>query len=376
MIVNNLKLKNFRNYDFLDIELSSKLNIFIGNNAQGKSNLLESIVVLALTKSYLNVKDENLIKNGEEVAILKANVSSNNTNSDFFISFSNNVKRLKINDVEIKKYIDYVSNIKFVLFSPFDINLIKDSPNVRRKYFNVEISQLSNNYIKILQKYNAILKKRNQFLKNINDIMISNDYFLEVLDDNLSTLAVDITLERKKFVDNLNNYIRNIYFELTGDDGLVINFINNVDFYDDKDVMKRKFIDKLKSNYSRDKMYGMTLIGPHRDDYSIFLNDKDLSLYGSQGQNRSAILSLKIAELDIFKNIFGEYPILLLDDIFSELDIDKRNRLVKYIVNDVQTIITTTDLNMIDNSLVKNAKIFNVCDGKIEVLEKEGIIHE
>ena len=376
MIVNNLKLKNFRNYDFLDIELSSKLNIFIGNNAQGKSNLLESIVVLALTKSYLNVKDENLIKNGEEVAILKANVSSNNTNSDFFISFSNNVKRLKINDVEIKKYIDYVSNIKFVLFSPFDINLIKDSPSVRRKYFNVEISQLSNNYIKILQKYNAILKKRNQFLKNINDIMISNDYFLEVLDDNLSTLAVDITLERKKFVDNLNNYIRNIYFELTGDDGLVINFINNVDFYDDKDVMKRKFIDKLKSNYSRDKMYGMTLIGPHRDDYSIFLNDKDLSLYGSQGQNRSAILSLKIAELDIFKSIFGEYPILLLDDIFSELDLDKRNRLVKYIVNDVQTIITTTDLNMIDNSLVKNAKIFNVCDGKIEVLEKEGIIHE
>ena len=376
MIVNNLKLKNFRNYDFLDIELSSKLNIFIGNNAQGKSNLLESIVVLALTKSYLNVKDENLIKNGEEIAILKANVSSNNIDSDFFISFSNNVKRLKINNVEIKKYIDYVSNIKFVLFSPFDINLIKDSPNVRRKYFNVEISQLSNNYIKILQKYNAILKKRNQFLKNINDIMISNDYFLEVLDDNLSTLAVDITLERKKFVDNLNNYIRNIYFELTGDDGLVINFINNVDFYDDKDVMKRKFIDKLKSNYSRDKMYGMTLIGPHRDDYSIFLNDKDLSLYGSQGQNRSAILSLKIAELDIFKNIFGEYPILLLDDIFSELDLDKRNRLVKYIVNDVQTIITTTDLNMIDNSLVKNAKIFNVCDGKIEVLEKEGIIHE
>ena len=158
MIVNKLKLKNFRNYDFLDIELSSKLNIFIGNNAQGKSNLLESIVVLALTKSYLNVKDENLIKNGEEIAILKANVSSNNTDSDFFISFSNNVKRLKINNVEIKKYIDYVSNIKFVLFSPFDINLIKDSPSVRRKYFNVEISQLSNNYIKILQKYNNIFR--------------------------------------------------------------------------------------------------------------------------------------------------------------------------------------------------------------------------
>ena len=376
MIVKNLKLKNFRNYSELDVNLSDKLNIFIGNNAQGKSNLLESIVVLALTKSYLNVKDENLVKDGEDISVLQAEVINVNNKDNYFVSFSSNKKKLKINNVEVKKYIDYVSNIRYVLFSPMDISLFKDSPSVRRKYFNVEISQIYNNYIKVLQKYNALLKKRNQFLKSVNDIGISSDYYLKVINDSFSTLAVDITLERKKFIDCLNKYIKDIYFELTGDNGLVLNYINSVDIFDNKQDMKSKFIDKLNDNYLRDKLYGMTLIGPHRDDYSIFLENKDLALYGSQGQNRSAILSLKIAELYNFKDICGDYPILLLDDIFSELDIDKRNRLVKYIINDVQTIITTTDLNMIDNSLVKNAKIFNVCDGTIEVLEKEGNKHE
>ena len=376
MIINNLKLRNFRNYSYLDIELSKKLNIFIGNNAQGKSNLLESIVVLALTKSYLNVKDENLIKDGENVSILEADVNSLNTNKKLFVSFSNSVKKLKINDVEIKKYIDYVSNIKFVLFSPMDITLIKDSPAVRRKYFNIEISQISNNYIKLLQKYNVLLKKRNQFLKSINDISFDNDYFINILDDNFSTLALDITFERKKFIDDINNYIGKIYYELTGDNGLMLVYNNSIPFDEDKELMKNNFIDKLKDNYMRDKLYGMTLNGPHRDDYSIYLDGKDLSLYGSQGQNRSAILALKLSLLDIFKDITNDYPILLLDDIFSELDLDKRNRLIKYIMNDIQTIITTTDLDMIDESLVNNAKVFIVDNGNVNVLEKEGNKHE
>ena len=152
MIVKNLKLKNFRNYSELDVNLSDKLNIFIGNNAQGKSNLLESIVVLALTKSYLNVKDENLVKDGEDISVLQAEVINVNNKDNYFVSFSSNKKKLKINNVEVKKYIDYVSNIRYVLFSPMDISLFKDSPSVRRKYFNVEISQIYNNYIKVLQK--------------------------------------------------------------------------------------------------------------------------------------------------------------------------------------------------------------------------------
>ena len=257
-----------------------------------------------------------------------------------------------------------------------DVNLIKESPIVRRKYFNIEISQISNNYIKLLQKYNALLKKRNQFLKSINDINIDSNYFLDILDDNLSTLAVDITLERNNFVNLINNYIGDIYYELTGDKNLFLIYNNSIIIDDDKNIMKSNFNNKLKDGYLKDKLYGMTLIGPHRDDYSIHLDGKDLSLYGSQGQNRSAVLALKLSILNIFKDISLDNPILLLDDIFSELDIDKRNRLIKYIMNDIQTIITTTDLDMLDDSLVSNARVFHVENGNINVLKKEGNKHE
>lgn len=373
MIINNLKLKNFRNYKDLDIELSNKLNIFIGDNAQGKSNILESIVVLALTKSYLNVKDKNLIKDGEEFANISSNVDFGDTVDKLFISFSENEKKIKINNVDIKKYSDYISRVRFILFSPMDINLIKDSPSVRRKYFNVEISQLSNKYIKLLQSYNALLKKRNQFLKTVIATGKCNEFYLDILDDKFSTLAVEISIERNRFIEMINLKIDDIYSEITGSDGLKVNYINTVDIYDDKIKMKNIFLKKLKNNFEKEKFYGMTLIGPHRDDYSLFLSDKDLAIYGSQGQNRVAILSLKLSEISIFKEVCGDYPILLLDDIFSELDIKRKNRLIKYILDDVQTIITTTDLNVVDSSLIKRAKIFNISNGMVVTdSKKEG----
>ncbi len=376
MVIKSLKLKNFRNYTDLDIKLSNKLNIFIGDNAQGKSNILESIVVLALTKSYLNVKDKNLIKDGEEVANIISYVDFGNTVDKLFISFSENIKKLKINDTEVKKYSDYVSRVRFIIFSPVDINLIKDSPSVRRKNFNVEISQLSNKYVKLLQNYNAILKKRNQFLKMIAETGKCNDFYLDILNDKFSTLAVEITNERFKFVSMINKEINDIYREITGSDGLILNYINTVDILEDKIEMKNLFLKKLKNNFEKEKFYGMTLIGPHRDDYSLFLSDKDLAIYGSQGQNRAAILALKLSEISIFKNICGDYPILLLDDIFSELDTKRKNRLIKYILDDVQTIITTTDLNVIDNSLVKKAKIFNISDGKVVINRRKKVKDE
>lgn len=365
MIIKRLKLKNFRNYENLDLELSDRLNIFIGDNAQGKSNILESIVVLAITKSYLNVKDKDLIKDGSDFSNITAYVDFGDTVDKLFVSFSEHDKKLKINDVNIKKYSDYVSKVRFVLFSPIDINLIKDSPSVRRKNFNVEISQLSNKYMKILQSYNALLKKRNQFLKTIINSGKCNNFYLDILDDKFSTLAVEITIERAKFVLMINDKIGKIYKEITGDKGLELNYLNMVDISDDKMEMKNLFLEKLKNNFEKDKLYGMTLLGPHRDDYSLFLSDKDLAVYGSQGQNRAAILSLKLSEISIFKSICGDYPILLLDDIFSELDTKRKNRLIKYILDDVQTIITTTDLNVIDKSLVDRARIFTISKGRV-----------
>lgn len=377
MRIKNLKLKDFRNYKELNINLTDNLNIFIGDNAQGKSNILESIVVLGLTKSYMNVKDKNLIRNGALVANISAIVDFGDSVDNLFVSFSENEKKVKFNGNLIKKYSDYVSKLRFILFSPLDINLIKDSPASRRKMFNIEISQLSNRYVKLLQSYNAVLKKRNQFLKKIVAVGKCDDFYLQAINEKISILAVEITIERKKFVDSINDNLSSIYCEIMGDEGLSLEYVNNIDICDDQVLMKNLFLDKLKDNFEKDKLYGMTLIGPHRDDYSLFLKGNDLAIYGSQGQNRAAVLALKLSEIFVFKEVTGDYPILLLDDIFSELDVNKRNRLVKYIFNDVQTIITTTDLNMLDESLIKRAKIFTISCGKVVVDDgKEGIKDE
>lgn len=365
MKIKNLKLKNYRNYSNLNIELNSGLNIFIGNNAQGKSNILESIFVLALTKSYLNVKDQNLIEDGQEFSVISADFFSDSVETCSEIIIADCSKKLKINGIEIKKYRDYVSRIKVVIFSPYNVNFIKDGPNVRRKNVNMVISQLTNSYVGVLQNYNAVLKRRNQFLKSMNSLREYGEVYLDTLNDRFCSLAVDVVLERRQFVEKVSKYLAKIYEEITGYKDLMFQYSSNVDYCDDKKVMVDNLKKKLSSMLEREKMYGMTLIGPHRDDFSFLMGGKDLAIYGSQGQVRAAILALKLSEVLIFKECDNDYPILLLDDIFSELDVDKRNRLVKYILEDVQTIITTTDIDMLDPSLVERAKVFYVSDGKI-----------
>ncbi len=372
MKIESLKLKNYRNYSDLDINFSPFLNIFIGDNAQGKSNILESVFVLALTKSYMNIKDNNLIMDGKDFARIQAKFASSlEINSEIVIAGSS--KKLKINGNEIFKYSDYISRIKVLIFSPYNVNFVKDGPNVRRKNINMVISQLSNSYVKLLQNYNAVLKKRNQFLKNIEILNEFNQIYLDAINDRFCSLAVDVFLARYEFVNNINKHISDIYKEITDFDNLDLKYISSVDYFDSKEVMIRKFKEKLVANIDKEKLYGMTLIGPHRDDFSFLLNGKDLSIYGSQGQIRAAILSMKLSEIYIFRDRDGDYPILLLDDIFSELDVNKRNKLVKYILDDVQTIITTTDIDMIDDDLVKKARVFRVNDGNVSIEEKEGM---
>lgn len=365
MKISRLQLKNYRNYKNLDITLNSGLNIFIGNNAQGKSNILESIFVLALTKSYINVKDQYLIKDEEKFSVIKANFYASSVENNFEIIITEGSKKLKINNIEVKKYCDYISRLKVLIFSPYNVNFVKDGPNIRRKNINMSISQFSNNYVKNLQNYNALLKKRNQFLKSIDCFKDYNRFYFEALNDRFSVLAVDVTLERQKYIDDINRFLENIYYEITGYDGLYLKYDSNIEIFDSKMDTCEKFKLKQSSVFDREKAYGMTLNGPHRDDFSFLLNNKELEIYGSQGQIRAAILAMKLAELMIFKEKDGEYPILLLDDIFSELDIDKRNKLVKYILDDVQTIITTTDIDLIDKTLLEKSSIFVVDDGKI-----------
>lgn len=370
MRIKSLKLRNYRNYEKLEIALNDGLNIFIGNNAQGKSNMLESIFVLALTKSYMNVKEKNLIKCDENFCLVSGIVSCNDIDTNFDVIITDDGKKLKINNIEIKKVNEYISRMKVLIFSPYNINFIKDGPNVRRKTINMVISQFSNRYIRLLQQYNAILKKRNQFLKIVNTLNESNNIYWDSINEQFSELAVEIMLIRNDYVIQINRYLKNIYKEITDYDNLVFCYNPSFSVNNFEDI-KEKFKKKMNYLYEREKMYGMTLIGPHRDDFSFLLEEKDLSIYGSQGQIRSAMLSLKIAEVFLFKEVDGDYPILLLDDIFSELDVEKRNRLVKYMIDEVQTIITTTDIHMIDENLVNRAKVFAVCDGNIVEGKKE-----
>ncbi len=361
MIIEKIKLKNYRNYDSLEINLNEKLNVIIGKNAQGKTNLLESIYVLSLTKSYLGVNDKNLIKLGNNYAILEADAILNSGPKKFKLLIKDNGKQVIINGKEIKKLSDYVSNLKVIIFSPENIRMIKEGPSIRRKFLNMEISQISMKYVKLLMDYNNIVRQKNEYLKLDN----KNKDYLNILNDEVAKLSVEIYLLRRKFLDNINMFIDKIYYEIMGMQGLKIKYISNIDYFEYKKEMVDKFREKIDKYLEKEMLYKISLIGPHRDDFIFVLNDKNIALYGSQGQLRSVILALKLSEIELFKQSGDDDPILLLDDIFSELDLDKKNNLIKYINNNIQTIITTTDINMIDENLVKKANIFEIKNGKL-----------
>ncbi len=365
MIIKELQLKNYRNYEELDIKFNDSLNILIGDNAQGKTNILEAIYVLAVTKSFLSVNDKNLIKLGSKVSIAKSVILKDGMKKHLEIIINESGKKVRINNKEIKKLSDYISTVRVILFSPDNIRMVKEGPAVRRKFLNVEISQISNKYVKLLNDYNDILRQRNEFLRVIGNANSYDTNYLEVLNQKFGDLAVKIYEFRKMFIDKINENIGTIYKEITDYDNLVVKYVSSVDYMDNREEMVLNFVRKLEKSFDKDRNYGMTFVGPHRDDFYFYLDGKNISLYGSQGQLRVAVLALKLSEIGIFVSYTGDKPIVLLDDIFSELDVDKKNRLIKYISDDIQTIITTTDINMIDSELVRKANVYTICDGKV-----------
>ena len=363
MKIEKIHLKNFRNYHELDLSFSDRLNIIIGDNAQGKTNILEAIYFLSITKSNLPVNDKNCINKDEIFSKIDGYVDSINGKKKLSILMNINEKKLEINGNEIKKHSEFIGNLRVIIFNPDDIRLIKETPSNRRRFLNIEISQLYGKYINILNEYNVILKQRNEYLKVIKNGNVNNIYF-EILTQKLVQLAVEIYKFRTKFVDDINKYINIVYKELSNYDGLQIKYIPNIDLKSGENISE-VISNKLKSYYEREIFLGNTLVGPHRDDFIFKLNDDDLLTFGSQGQIKLAILALKLSLIDVFKDVCGEYPVLLLDDLFSELDVNKRNKVIKYLNRDIQTIVTTTDLKNIDKHLVKSALIYKVDNGKI-----------
>ena len=370
MKITKLKLINFRNYSNITINFGDKMNIFIGENAQGKTNILESIVILALTKSHRNGINPNIIMFNKNKTKIKGSIVKNELINTLEFEQEEDKKKLFLNNNRIIKVSDYISNLNVIIFTPDDLDIVKGSPSVRRNLLNIELSQISNKYLNTLNEYNKILKLRNEYLKILYTNSIADKNYLDILTSKLIDKATIIYKMRNDYINQINNYISLIYNKISVLSDLNIKYITNIEIDNfDEDNIKNILNKEMNNNYSRDLRYGMTTVGPHRDDFMFLLDDKDLKYFGSQGQQRLSVLSFKLSEINIFKEYTGNMPILLLDDIFSEFDIKKRNKLLKYIDSiDIQSIITTTDIKNINKRYLNDSFVYKVSCGNIERL--------
>lgn len=359
MQILNLKLLNFRNYEKLELEFDPSMNIIIGKNGMGKTNIVEAIYVLAFTKSFRGSKEEVIIRNNADLTRIEGTVKDKYKN-DYKIIIKSNSKRVKINNTFIDKLSDYLSNINVVLFNSEDLKLIKDTPGTRRKLFNVELSQFSNEYLKLLNMYNKVLKQRNVYLKTLYYNSNASLDYLNILTDQLVELGLRVYNYRAKFIDDISNYISDNYLRIANREGLRL--VYKSDF---KDKSKDEILKMYLKEQQRDITLGKTNLGIHHDDFEFSLNNFSLKDYGSEGEQKNAVISLKMAELDIFRSQKGVTPILILDDLFSELDEEKINNILSFIDKDIQTFVTTTELNKLTDDLKYNSKIFTVEYGEV-----------
>ncbi len=368
MYIKDIQLNHFRNYNTLSLTFHKGINIIYGENAQGKTNLLEAIYVLALTKSHRSFIDSNLIQENNTRAKIIGNAYIDEITTEFEIDLEEKKKQLKIDGDPVKKVGDYLSKMNIVIFYPDDLELIKGSPNMRRRFLNLELSQLNSNYYNILNDYNRLLKMRNDYIK-LNWNQFDENYF-SVLTSYLIDKSILLLKMRKKFIDKINFYIGDIFFNISSLENFHLVYQSFVEYDSDEKRLKEKIENLFQSVREKELRYKTTLIGPHRDDFSFYIDHMQLKSYGSQGQQRMAILSLKLAEIQIFKSYKKENPILLLDDVFSELDDGKKNNLLHYIKSDLQTIITTTDLKDIDETIRKQSKLIEIVQGTIKTIEE------
>ena len=374
MRIKSLKLLYFRNYLSTNIDAHPSLNVLVGNNANGKTNIIESIFCLALGKSYRTKSDSECIMFGETATAMSCVVSKNNKNLDIMLGINNKGKSAKIAGVKKTKLTDFVGELNVVLFSPEDLQIVKGSPALRREFINREFYQFSRIYHKYNLMYQHLLKQRNSYLKdmrkNPKDEMALT--YLETLTSQLAKVALYITKERVSFVQDISKLTyKNMLNISNGQETLKIRYKSSVlEALNIKDTDDEAFTEEnLKNVIMRksfdDIMRGSTKIGPQHDDLEFYINDLDAKMYASQGQQRSIVLSLKLAEINYLKEKTGTYPVLLLDDVLSELDKNRQLKLLDAINENVQTFITTPSISDIKEDLLKKAKVFKIENGNI-----------
>ena len=374
MKIKELKLLYFRNYTSLNIDTHPSLNIFFGDNANGKTNIIESIFCLSLGKSYRTKSDTECIMFGETAAAMSCVLNKNNKNLDIMLGISNKGKSAKIAGVKKSKLTEFVGELNVVLFSPEDLQIVKGSPSLRREFINREFYQFSRIYHKYHLMYQHLLKQRNSYLKDMkknpkDEISLT---YLQTLTIQLVKLAMYITRERISFVEDIaklayenmlnisnGNEILEIKYKSSILDALGISSVSDAKFSEENivELMMKKSLDDI--------MRGNTKIGPHQDDLEFFINNLEARTYASQGQQRSIVLSLKLSEIHYLKQKTGDTPVLLLDDVLSELDKNRQLKLLEAINENVQTFITTPSITDIKEDLLKKAKVFKIDKGTI-----------
>ena len=359
MIIDTLELSNFRNYHKLKINFSPNINIIYGKNGSGKTNIVEAIYVLGLTKSFRNVNEKNLILSGKELARIKGIVKNSGKNH-YEVDISKEGKKVLINNNAVNLLSNYISQIPIVIFSPDDLKLLKDTPLVRRKYLNIELSFYNNSYLKNIALYNKLLKQRNAYLKQSFINSNNSSDFLNIITEKLYDYGIEIYKDRKSFLEYVNDNINNYYHKISKTGTLSVKYISN--FKEDKLEMLHNYTNYYKKELS----FGKTLLGIHLDDIEFYLDNNKVKEWASEGQLKNIVVSLKLVELQLLKEKNGYYPILILDDLFSELDKDKINNIINLLPMDNQIFITTTELSKVKKSIKDNSKKFKVINGIVE----------
>lgn len=353
MYIEKIKLNNFRNYENLEINLNKNINIIFGDNAQGKTNILEAIFLTSFGKSFRTTKEKEMIKFNYDKALVEIFYQKKDRDGKIKIELGNK-KQISLNGIKIKKLSELLGNINIVIFTPDDINILKDGPAKRRRFLDMMIGQLRPNYVYNLNMYLKTIEQRNNYLRQIREENKPEE-MLEIWDEKLAEYSEKIYNYRKEFIEKILNKINGIHSQITDEkEELKIEYLSNCS-------NKEEYLRLLKERRKLDIIKGFTTKGIHRDDFVIYINGKEVNIYGSQGQNRTVVLSLKIAELNVVYDEIGEYPILLLDDFMSELDEKRRKNFLNNIKN-TQVILTGTEKIELTNL---DYNVYNIKNGKV-----------
>ncbi len=368
MILTELRLHHFRNYQDVTVHFAPGINVLIGRNAQGKTNLLEAIYALSLTRSHRTSNDRELINWQAQSATISGVVQKASGRVPLELQFTKSGKRAKVNHLEQARLGQYVGQLNTILFAPEDLSLVKGAPAIRRRFMDREFSQMSSKYLYNASQFRTLLRQRNKYLKQLKFGQQHDQVLLAVLSDQLAAYGAEVIVARYHFLRHLEKWAANLHYQISlNQEKLHLAYATQLKISDSTTVEQayQELLKIYQDHQAREIEQGTTMYGPQRDDIHFMVNGKNAQAFGSQGQQRTTALSVKLAEIDLMKEQTGEYPLLLLDDVLSELDTVRQTHLLQAIQDKVQTFLTTTSLSDVARQLIKQPTVFEIKHGTL-----------